>query len=152
MYHMACPTFFSPGSELADLEDHIRRLQSSAHAPPVDRAEHILVNIQRTMLRKHEAKLQVRIATTVGYDEHRQLWQETLDLLDQRIAESTTLLRGHVVELRVRRFQIFAAASVIGIVALRRLFNPPADGRPPLISQRYLAESAFVHGSTEPNF
>ena len=144
--------FFVAGSELAVLEDHVRRLQGSAHAPPADRAEHILVNIQRTMLRKHEAELQVRIATTVGYDEHRQLWQETLDDLDQRIAESTAVLRGHVVELRVRRFQIFAAASVIGIVALRRLFNPPADGRPPLISQGYLAETAFVHGSTEPNF
>ena len=138
--------FFTPGSELADLERHIRRLQGSAHAPPVDRAEHILVNIQRTLLRKHEAELQVRIATTVGYDEHRQLWQETLDLLDQRIAESTAILRGHVEALRLQRFQIFAAASVIGIVALRRLFNPPADGRPPPVLRSYLAESEFVSG------
>ena len=149
---MNAAPFFTPDSELADLERHVRRLRGSAHAPPVDRAEHILVNIQRTMLRKHEAELQVRIATTVGYDEHRQLWQETLDDLDQRIAESTAVLRGHVQALRLQRCQRFVGASVIGIVALRRLFNPPADGRPPLISQRYLAESAFVHGSTEPNF
>ena len=101
------------------------------------------------MLRKHEAQLQIRIATSAaGFDEHRQLWQGKLDLLDQRIAESTAILRRHVVELRVRRFQIFAGAMVIGTVALRRLFNPPGDGRPPLISQGYLAETAFV--SDEP--
>ena len=145
---MNATPFFTADSELADLERHVRRLRGSAHAPPVDRAEHILVNIQRTMLRKHEAELQVRIATTVGYDEHRQLWQETLDDLDQRIAESTAVLRGHVVELRVRRFQIFAAASVIGIVALRRLFNPPGDGRPPPVLRSYIEECEFV--SDEP--
>ena len=144
--------FFNPGSELAALERHVRRLRASAHAPPADRAQQVLRDIQTTVYRKHEAELQVRIATTVGYDEHRQLWQGKLDLLDQRIAESTAILRGHVEALRLRRFQIYAASSVIGIVALRRLFNPPADGRPPLISQRYLAETAFVHGSTEPNF
>ena len=141
--------FFTPGSDLADLERHIRRLQGSAHAPPVDRAEHILVNIQRTMLQKHEAQLQVRIATSAaGFDEHRQLWQGKLDDLDRRIVESTAVLRGHVVELRVRRFQIFAAASVIGIVALRRLFNPPGDGRPPPVLRSYIEECEFV--SDEP--
>ena len=146
MYHMA--TFFSPGTELADLEQRVRRLKASAHSPSVTRAEHLLVGIQRATLEKHEAQLQIRIATTVGYDEHRQLWQGKLDDLDRRIAESTAVLRGHVEALRLRRFQIYAASSVIGIVALRRLFNPPANGRPPLISQRYLSESAFV--SDEP--
>ena len=145
---MNATPFFTADSELADLERHVRRLRGSAHAPPVDRAEHILVNIQRTMLRKHEAELQVRIATTVGYDEHRQLWQETLDDLDQRIAESTAILRGHVEALRLRRFQIYAASSVIGIVVLRWLYDPKADGRPPPVLRSYLAESAFV--SDEP--
>ena len=88
--------FFTPGSELADLEDHIRRLQSSAHAPPVDRAEHILVNIQRTMLRKHEAELQIRIAARTGYHDHQQVWQGKIDTIDQQIAELTIALRGRV--------------------------------------------------------
>ena len=146
---MNAAPFFNPGSELADLERHVRRLQASDHAPPVDRAEHVLVGIQRAMLRKHEAELQVRIATSVvGYDEHRQLWQEKLDDLDQRTAESTAVLHRLVDGLRLARFQRFAAAMVIGIVALRRLFDPPGDGRPPLISQRYLAESALVHEPT----
>ena len=146
---MNATPFFTADSELADLERHIRRLQGSPHAPPVDRAEHLLVDIQRATLEKHEAQLQIRIATSaVGFEEHRKVWQGKLDLLDQRIAESTAILRGHVEALRLRRFQIYAASSVIGIVALRRLFNPPANGRPPLISQRYLSESAFV--SDEP--
>ena len=148
MYHMACPTFFSPGTELADLERHIRRLQGSPHAPPVDRAEHLLVGIQRATLEKHEAQLQVRIATRTGYHEHQQVWQGKLDTIDQQIAELTIALRGRVRALRLATFQRFAGAMVIGIVALRRLFNPPGDGRPPLISQRYLADTGFV--SDEP--
>ena len=146
MYHMA--TFFSPGTELADLEQRVRRLKASAHSPSVTRAEHLLVGIQRATLEKHEAQLQIRIATTVGYDEHRQLWQGKLDDLDRRIAESTAVLRGHVEALRVRRFQLFTASSVIGIVVLRWLYDPKADGRPPPVLRSYLAESAFV--SDEP--
>ena len=145
---MNATPFFTADSELADLERHIRRLQASAHAPPVDRAEHILVNIQRTMLRKHEAELQIRIAARTGYHDHQQVWQGKIDTIDQQIAELTIALRGRVLGLRLVTFQRFAGAMVIGIVALRRLFNPPGDGRPPLISQRYLADTGFV--SDEP--
>ena len=148
--HMDGPSgpFFNPGSELAVLEGHIRRLRVSAHAPPADRAQQVLMDIQTTVYRKHEAQLQVDIATSAGFDEHRQLWQEKLDVLDQRIAELTAVLQGLVETSRLVTFQRFAAAMVIGIVALRHLFTPPADGRPPLISQRYLAGAGFV--SAEP--
>ena len=67
---------------------------------------------------------------------------------DQRIAELTAVLDEAVRTFQLATFQRFAAAMVIGIVALRRLFNPPGDGRPPLISQRYLADTGFV--SDEP--
>ena len=141
--------FFAADSELADLECHVRRLKASVHSPSVTHAEHILVDIQRATLEKHEAQLQVRIASSAaGFDEHRQLWQGKLDDLDRRIAELTAVLDEAVLGLQLATFQRFAAAMVIGIVALRRLFNPPADGRPPLISQRYLADTGFV--SDEP--
>jgi len=48
----------------------------------------------------------------------------------------------------VQRFQRFAAAMVIGIVALRHLFDPPGDGRPPPVLRSYIEECAFV--SDEP--
>ena len=113
---MSATPFFTPGSELADLERHIRRLRASPHAPPVDRAEHILVNIQQALFRKHEAELQIRITTSAaGFDEHRQLWQEKLDLLDQRIAESTAVLHEVVHGLRLVTFQRFAAAMGVGL-------------------------------------
>ena len=54
-----------------------------------------------------------------------------LDDLDQQIADATTALHGLVDELRLVRFQRFAAAMVIGVVALRHLFTPPEDGQPP---------------------
>ena len=63
--------FFNPGSELAVLEGHIRRLRVSAHSPSVTRAEHILVGIQRATFEKHEAQLQISIARSKGFDEHR---------------------------------------------------------------------------------
>ena len=136
--------FFNTGSELADLESHVRRLQASAHAPPTDRAERVLADVQRAILSTHEAQLQLNIASSVGFDEHRKLWQRKLDDLDQRIADATAALHGLVEELRVARFQRFAAAMVIGVVALRHLFAPPVDGQPPLISQRYLADTGFI--------
>ena len=56
--------FFTPDSELAELESHVRRLQSSAHAPPIDRAQQVLTGIQQAMHEKHKAQLQVDIATS----------------------------------------------------------------------------------------
>ena len=137
--------FFTPGSELADLERHVWRLQGSAHAPPVDRAEHILVGIQRATLEKHEAQLQIRIATSAaGFDAHRQLWQGKLDDLDQRIAESTTVLRGHVVELRRERFRRYWCAQRLQRAVLEFLYVAASDGGVPRISRSYLREAAFI--------
>ena len=147
--HSTPTPFFTLDSELAELESHIRRLKASAHAPPVTRAEHVLVNIQRATFEKHEAELQIRIATSAaGFDEHRKLWQGKLDDLDQRIAELTAVLHQAVHGLRVARFQRFAAMTVIGTVVLRWLYDPKADGRPPPVLRSYLVETAFVHGST----
>ena len=96
------------------------------------------------ILRTHEAKLQIKMATSAGYDEHRDVWEAKADALDQRIAESTAALHGLVEELRVRRFQRFAAAMVIGVVALRFLFHPPSDGRPPPVLRAYAEECVFI--------
>ena len=93
-------------------------------------------------------ELQVRIATRTGYHEHQQVWQGKIDTIDQQIAELTIALRGRVLGLRTVTFQRFAAAMVIGIVALRHLFDPRSDGRPPPVLRSYLAETAFV--SEEP--
>ena len=46
---MNATPFFTADSELADLERHIRRLRGSAHAPPVNRAEHLIVGIQQAL-------------------------------------------------------------------------------------------------------
>ncbi len=141
--------FFSAGSELAVLERHVRRLRASAHAPPVDRAECVLADIRGMILQKHEAELQVRMATsTAGFDEHRQIWEAKLQALDRRIDESTSVLHETVLALRLATFQRFAAASVIGVVALRHLFAPPMDGRPPPVLRAYIEECEFV--SDEP--
>ena len=145
---MNATPFFSTGSELAVLERHVQRLRASAHSPPVNRAECVLVDIQRALFRKHEAELQVRIAAGTGYHDHQQVWQGKIDTIDQQIAELTIALRGRVLGLRTVTFQRFAAAMVIGIVALRRLFNPPADGRPPPVLRAYIEECEFV--SDEP--
>ena len=141
---MNAAPFFSAGSELAVLERHVRRLRASAHSPPVDRAECVLADIRGMILREHEAELQVRMATTAGFDEHRQIWEAKLQALDRRIDESTAVLHETVLALRLATFQRFAAASVIGVVALRHLFTPPVDGRPPPVLRAYLAETAFV--------
>ena len=58
--------FFSPATELGVLEAHVRRLQASAHAPPLDRVEQVLADIRGAVLRTHEAQLQVSIATSAG--------------------------------------------------------------------------------------
>ena len=68
------------------------------------------------MYRKHEAQLQVDIATSAGFDEHGDVWQTKADALDVRIGESTAVLQGLVDGLRIMTFQRFAAAIVIGTV------------------------------------
>ena len=140
--------FFSPGTELGVLEERLLELKASAHAPPLKRAEEALAEIRGMYLRTHEAQLQVSIATSAGFDEHRRVWQAKIAAIEKQIVDATAALHGLVDELRVQRFQRFAAAMVIGTVVLRWLFDPPSDGRPPLISQTYLAETGFVHGST----
>ena len=136
--------FFSPGTELGVLEERLLELKASAHAPPLKRAEEALAEIRGMYLRTHEAQLQVSIATSAGFDEHRRVWQAKIAAIEKQIVDATAALHGLVETLQVARCQRFGAAMVIGIVALRHLFTPPSDGQPPLISRHYLQETAFV--------
>ena len=52
------------------------------HAPPLWRADQTIADIRGAILRTHEAHLQVRIATSAGYEEHRQIWQAKVDALE----------------------------------------------------------------------
>ena len=137
-------SFFSPGTELGVLEKDVRGLRASAHAPSLWRADQTLADIRGAIRRTHEAHLQVRIATSAGYEEHRQVWQTKVDALDQRIANATAALRAVVDELRVQRFQRFAAAMVVGAAALRHLFLPRVGGKPPRVLRAYIEESVFI--------
>ena len=143
---MTTPTmsFFSPGTELGVLEKDVRGLRASVHAPSLWRADQTLADIRGAILRTHEAHLQVKIATSAGYEEHRQIWQAKVDALDQRIANATAALRAVVDELRVQQFQRFAASMVIGAAALRHLFLPRVDGKPPRALRVYIEESMFI--------
>ena len=143
---MSSPAFFPLGSELGVLETELRRLQAAAHAPPehLERAEKALAEIRLKVMRTHEAQLQVSIATSAGFDEHRRVWQAKIAAIDEQIVEATAALHERLLELKAHRFRRFAAAMVVGAVALRRLFIPPIDGQPPLISRHYLQETAFV--------
>ena len=143
---MTTPTmsFFSPGTELGVLEKDVRGLRASVHAPPLWRADQTLADIRGAILRTHEAHLQVKIATSAGYEEHRQIWQAKVDALDQSVANATVALRAVVNELRVQRFQRFAAAMVVGAAALRHLFLPRVGGKPPRVLRAYIEESVFI--------
>ena len=139
------PSFFPPSSELGVLEAHVRRLQASAHAPPLDRAEQVLADIRGAVLRTHEAQLQVSIATSAGFDEHRRVWQAKIAAIDQQIVDATAALRGVVESCALQRFQRFAAAMVVGAAVLRWLFQPPIDGhRPPPVLRAYIQDCAFI--------
>ena len=140
------PSFFPPSSELGVLEAHVRRLQASAHAPPLDRAEQVLADIRGAVLRTHEAQLQVSIATSAGqgFEEHKRTWQAKINNIERSVADRTSALRGIVEELRVATFQRFAASLVIGTVVLRWLFDPPGDGRPPPVLRAYIQDCAFI--------
>ena len=138
------PSFFPPSSELGVLEAHVRRLQASAHAPPLDRAEQVLADIRDMHFCIHEAAHQVSMGQTAGDEQHQRIWQAKIADLDHQIVDATAALHGEVEELRVQRFQRFAAAMVIGIVALRQLFQPPIDGRPPPMLRAYVEESVFI--------
>ena len=143
---MTTPTmsFFSPGTELGVLEKDVRGLRASVHAPPLWRADQTLADIRGAILRTHEAHLQVKIATSAGYEEHRQVRQTKVDDLDQRVANATAALRAVVNELRVQQFQRFAASMVIGAAALRHLFLPRVGGKPPRVLRAYIEESVFI--------
>ena len=73
------------------LETELRRLQASAHAPPehLERAEKALAEIRFMVLRTHEAHLQVSIATSAGFEEHRRVWQAKIAAIDEQIVEAT---------------------------------------------------------------
>ena len=136
--------FFSPGTELGVLEERLLELKASAHAPPLKRAEEALAEIRGMYLRTHEAQLQVSIATSAGFDEHRRVWQAKIAAIEKQIVDATAALHGLVETLQVARCQRFAAAMVIGIVALRHLFTPPSDGRPPPVLRAYIQDCAFI--------
>ena len=140
--------FFSPGTELGVLEERLLELKASAHAPPLKRAEEALAEIRGMYLRTHEAQLQVSIATSAGFDEHRRVWQAKIAALDESVVDATDALCGTLEELRVQRFQRFAAAMVISTMVLRWLFDPPGNGKPPPVLRAYIQESVFI--STGP--
>ena len=129
------------------LETELRRLQAAAHAPPehLERAEKALAEIRLKVLRTHEAQLQVSIATSAGFDEHRRVWQAKIAAIDQQIVDATAALRGVVESCALQRFQRFAAAMVVGAAVLRWLFQPPIDGhRPPPVLRAYIQDCAFI--------
>ena len=136
--------FFHPRTELGVLQERVLELKASAHAPPLKRAEQVLEDVRGMIFRKHEAAHQVSMGQTAGDEQHQRIWQAKISDIEQSITDTTAVLHAVVEELRVQRFQRFAAAMVIGIVALRHLFTPPSDGQPPLISRHYLEETAFV--------
>lgn len=132
------------------LETELRRLQASAHAPPehLERAKQAFEDICNMVMRTHEAQLQVSIATSAGFDEHRRVWQAKIAALDESVVDATDALCGTLEELRVQRFQRFAAAMVISTMVLRWLFDPPGNGKPPPVLRAYIQESVFI--STGP--
>ena len=136
--------FFSPGTELGVLEERLLELKASAHAPPLKRAEEALAEIRGMYLRIHEAQLQVSIATSAGFDEHRRVWQAKIAAIEKQIVDATAALRGVVESCALQRFQRFAAAMVVGAAVLRWLFQPPIDGRPPPMLRGYVEESVFI--------
>ena len=136
--------FFSPATELGVLQERVLELKASAHAPPLKRAEQVLEDVRGMIFRKHEAAHQVSMGQTAGDEAHQRIWQAKIADLDHQIVDATAALHGEVEELRVQRFQRFAAAMVIGIVALRQLFQPPIDGRPPPMLRAYVEESVFI--------
>ena len=135
--------FFNPGSELAVLEGHIRRLRVSAHSPSVTRAEHILVGIQRATFEKHEAQLQISIARSKGFDEHRELWEGKLDAIEKSANDSAAALHRLVDELRSERFRRYWCAQRLQRAVLEFLYVA-SDGGVPRISRSYLREAAFI--------
>ena len=131
-----------PGPETA--EEGVRYSHVDKDGERIWRADQALADIHGAVLRTHEAQLQVKIATSAGYEEHRRVWQAKVDALDQSIAESTVALRAVVNELCVQRFQRFAAAMVVGAAALRHLFLPRVGGKPPRVLRAYIEESVFI--------
>ena len=146
---MTTPTmsFFSTGTELGVLEKDVRGLRASVHAPPLWRADQTLADIRGAILRTHEAHLQVKIATSAGYEEHRQIWQAKVDALDQRIANATAALRAVVDELRKQKFHRYCAILKLQKAALRFLYTAStADGLAP-ISRHFLRTASFIVSS-----
>ena len=146
---MTTPTmsFFSPGTELGVLENDVLGLRASAHAPSLWRADQTLADIRGAIQRTHEAQLQVRIATSAGYEEHRQVWQAKVDTLDQSVANATVALRDVVDELRKQRFHRYCAVLKLQKAALRFLYTASTtDGLAP-ISRHFLRTASFIVSS-----
>ena len=139
-------SFFHPGTELGVLETYIQELEASAHTPPVplERAKQAFAHVRGMHFCIHEAALQVSMGQTAGDEQHQRIWQAKIADLDHQIVDATAALHGEVEELRIQRFQRFAASMVIGTVVLRWLFQPPIDGRPPPMLRGYVEESVFI--------
>ena len=88
------PSFFPPSSELGVLEAHVRRLQASAHAPPLDRAEQVLADIRDMHFCIHEAAHQVSMGQTAGDEQHQRIWQAKISDFETQIDNATAALHG----------------------------------------------------------
>ncbi len=83
-----------------------------------------------------------------GYHDDAQAWWRKVKQLDDDAHADLLRLATCVNHLRRQRFVRYWSAMVIGIVALRHLFDPRGDGRPPPVLRSYIDECAFV--SDEP--
>ena len=139
---------YYPGSDdLFVLQEKLNKLQKCAHAPPLERAVDSFEQIERAILGGlFVAQWQLSMAQSSGpgFEEHQQFWQAKITDINKSLAESTDALSAVVDELRMQRFRRFAAAMVIGGVALKRLFIPFSDGRPPRVLRGYIEESALI--------
>ena len=138
--------YHSGSDDLFVLQEKLNKLQKCAHAPPLERAVDSFEQIERAILGGlFVAQWQLSMAqSSPGFEEHQQFWQAKITDINKSIAESTDALNAVLDELRMQRFRRFAAAMVIGGVALKRLFIPFSDGRPPRALRGYIEESALI--------
>ena len=138
---------YYPGSDdLFVLQEKLNKLQKCAHAPPLERAVDSFEQIERAIYRGlFVAQWQLSMAqSSPGFEEHQQFWQAKITDINKSLAESTDALNAVVDELFMQRWRRFAAAMVIGGVALKRLFIPFSDGRPPRVLRGYIEESVLI--------
>ena len=136
--------------DLTTLKRDLDRLAASAHTPTngLAAARATVKAITDARVYRTLPAFEAEILESHGYPDDAKVWRLKVKRLDEDIHADLLRLATCVKQLRVQRFQRFAAAMVIGIVALRHLFDPPGDGRPPPVLRSYIEECAFV--SDEP--